>query len=154
MIELTTRETTHEQLNLTNFVEYFDIHYVRNDDIRDVFYNDWVWYHIGKYNLESVQQFFMDTYEMDVTNLSDEELIDLTNEFNMEIEDFYQYKNYYIISSNDANIIKKYLHDDVLYNPTLDLYLWAIDSVIGSWDYLLTDFPIPIGLKERSEKRR
>lgn len=46
---------------------------------------------------------------------------------------------YYIVSSNGAEIIKEFTDDPLYYIEILDMYIWGITHWGTSWDYVLTD---------------
>ena len=56
-----------------------------------------------------------------------------------EPKDFYQY---FIISGNGADILKRYTNETIWYIPQLDMYIWGIDHFGTSWDYVLTEIEI------------
>lgn len=56
--------------------------------------------------------------------------------------DIYQY---YIISSNGANILMEYTDEIIFYNEELDLYMWGVTHFGTSWDYVLTDIKLNCG---------
>jgi len=53
-------------------------------------------------------------------------------------EEIYQY---YIISDNGADILKRYTNEIVLYNAELDMYVCGVTHWGTSWDYVLTNIP-------------
>lgn len=48
---------------------------------------------------------------------------------------------YFIISDNGADILKRYTNEIVMYNADLDMYVWCVTHWGTSWDYVLTDIP-------------
>lgn len=46
---------------------------------------------------------------------------------------------YFIISDNGAEILKRETHELVWYIPELDVYVWGITHYGTSWDYVLTE---------------
>ena len=48
---------------------------------------------------------------------------------------------WFIISSNGAEILKEYTNEIVYYNDELDMYVWGVTHWGTSWDYVLTDIP-------------
>ena len=46
---------------------------------------------------------------------------------------------YFIISDNGADILKRETHELVWYIPELDVYVWGITHYGTSWDYVLTE---------------
>lgn len=58
-----------------------------------------------------------------------------------ENRDIFQY---YIISDNGADIIKRYTNDPLYYLPVLDCYVWGVTHYGTSWDYVLTDCKIEL----------
>ena len=63
---------------------------------------------------------------------------DIDNLNDPHYEEVYQY---YIISDNGADILKRYTHEIVMYNAELDMYVWCVTHWGTSWDYVLTDIP-------------
>jgi hypothetical protein len=63
---------------------------------------------------------------------------DIDNLNDPHYEEIYQY---YIISDNGADILKRYTHEIVMYNAELDMYVWCVTHWGTSWDYVLTDIP-------------
>lgn len=62
------------------------------------------------------------------------------DEDNNEIQkDIFQY---YIISSNGAEILHNWTDEIVWYLPALDCYVWGVTHYGTSWDYVLTDIKI------------
>ena len=49
---------------------------------------------------------------------------------------------YYIISDNGADILKRFTDEIVYYIPVLDIYIWGITHWGTSWDYVLTNIKI------------
>lgn len=49
---------------------------------------------------------------------------------------------YYIISENGADILKRETNEIVYYNDELDLYVWGVTHCGTSWDYVLTNIPL------------
>ena len=49
---------------------------------------------------------------------------------------------YYIISDNGADILKRFTDEIVFYIPVLNVYVWGITHCGTSWDYVLTDIKI------------
>ncbi|MDD6715734.1 MAG: hypothetical protein PUF49_05090 [Firmicutes bacterium] len=68
---------------------------------------------------------------------------ELQEEQNNEPEIF----QYYIISDNGADILKRETNEIVYYNDELDMYVWGVTHWGTSWDYVLTD----IALEKRED---
>ncbi len=51
---------------------------------------------------------------------------------------------YYIISDDGANIIKKYTNDPLYYLPVIDCYIWGVTHYGTAWDHVLTDIKIEL----------
>lgn len=49
---------------------------------------------------------------------------------------------YYIISDDGADILKRETNEIVYYNDELDMYVWGVTHWGTSWDYVLTDIPL------------
>ena len=54
---------------------------------------------------------------------------------------------YYIISDEGADILKRETNEIIYYNDELDMYVWGVTHFGTSWDYVLTD----IALREKEE---
>lgn len=54
---------------------------------------------------------------------------------------------YYIISDEGADILKRETNEIVYYNDELDMYVWGVTHWGTSWDYVLTD----IALQKKEE---
>lgn len=55
---------------------------------------------------------------------------------------------YYIVSDQDAEMIKQYTEDPLFYNETLDMYVWGITHYGTAWSYVLTD--VKLNCKEEA----
>ena len=64
------------------------------------------------------------------------------DEENDTYTDIYQY---YIISSNGADILMEYTDEIIFYNEELDLYVWGVTHWGTGWDYVLTDIKLNCG---------
>lgn len=51
----------------------------------------------------------------------------------------------YIISENGYRVLRDYTDELVLYNETLDVYVWAVDHIGTAWKYVLTDIELVDG---------
>ena len=49
---------------------------------------------------------------------------------------------WYIISDNGADMLKRFTDEIVYYIPVLDIYIWGITHYGTSWEYVLTDIKI------------
>ena len=58
---------------------------------------------------------------------------------------YYDIYQYYIVSSNGAQILSDYTNEIVWYNEELDLYVWGVTHFGTAWDYVLTDIKIERG---------
>ena len=54
----------------------------------------------------------------------------------------YDIFQYYIISDNGAELLKRYTDEIVYYLPALDIFVWGVTHLGTSWDYVLTDIKI------------
>ena len=70
-----------------------------------------------------------------------EKMEELEEEQNKE-QDIFQY---FIISDNGAEILKRMTDEIVFYNETLDMYVWGVTHWGTSWDYVLTDIKLNCG---------
>lgn len=61
------------------------------------------------------------------------------DENNDEYTEIYQY---YIISSNGADILQELTNEIVYYLPVIDCYVWGVTHWGTSWDYVLTDIKL------------
>ena len=66
-------------------------------------------------------------------------------DYNEEEDYYYDIYQYYIISSNGADILQDYTDEIIFYNEELDLYVWGVTHFGTSWDYVLTDIKINCG---------
>lgn len=149
-MKITLREKRHNLLSLANFIDFFGIHPVMNDQIIENI-EGWEYYSIQKYDWAVLESFLKDHLRIAATSDCElEDLQKLVEENYQEFLDYYQiqYHDYLIISEDDAEIVKKYLDFDIMYNEKIDMYLWCIDRIVGSPDLLLTSFPLPIELRE------
>lgn len=68
----------------------------------------------------------------------EEQIADLEREQD-ENPEIYQY---YIISDNGADFLKRFTSEIVYYIPVLDIYVWGVTHWGTCWDYVLTDIKI------------
>ena len=73
----------------------------------------------------------------------EEQIVELEEEQNYPDEIF----QYYIVSSNGAEILKE-IDEIVFYNEELDMYVWGVTHWGTSWDYVLTDIPCNVPYDE------
>lgn len=66
------------------------------------------------------------------------------SEYDEENDRYIDIFQYYIISSNGADILQDYTDEIVFYNEELDLYVWGVTHWGTSWDYVLTDIKIEV----------
>lgn len=66
-------------------------------------------------------------------------------DYNEEEDYYYDIYQYYIISSNGADILQNYTDEIIFYNEELDLYVWGVTHFGTSWDYVLTDIKLNCG---------
>lgn len=67
-----------------------------------------------------------------------EELQDRIDELEEEQDRMDEIFQYYIVSSNGAEILKE-INEIVFYNEELDMYVWGVTHLGTSWSYVLTD---------------
>lgn len=132
------------------------------NDITKLFYSDIN----GEYNEVEQEHGFIDNSEMiefkqeliealedTLENAFDDEHIKyLNNQIEIikeQIEELEQKQDeqpeiyqYYIISDNGADILKRFTDEIVYYIPVLNVYVWGITHWGTSWDYVLTDIKI------------
>ena len=63
-------------------------------------------------------------------------------ELEQEQEEYPEIYQYYIISDNGADILKRFTNEIVYYIPVLDIHVWGITHWGTGWDYVLTDIKI------------
>lgn len=68
----------------------------------------------------------------------EEQIEDLQREQDEQPE-IYQY---YIVSDNGADFLKRYTNEIVYYLDALNIYIWGVTHWGTSWDYVLTDIKI------------
>lgn len=51
---------------------------------------------------------------------------------------------YYIVSSNGADIIQEFTNDPLFYIDCLDMYVWGVTHFGTSWSYVLTDVMLEV----------
>lgn len=95
----------------------------------------------------------IETLENTLENAFDDEHINYLNnqieiikeqieELEREQEEQPEIYQYYIISDNGADFLKRYTDEIVYYIPLLDIYVWGITHWGTGWDYVLTDIKI------------
>lgn len=95
----------------------------------------------------------IETLENTLENAFDDEHINYLNnqieiikeqieELEQEQEEQQEIYQYYIISDNGADILKRFTDEIVYYIPVIDVYIWGITHFGTSWDYVLTDIKI------------
>lgn len=132
------------------------------NDITKLFYSDIN----GEYNEVEQEHGYIDnseeikakqeqieTLENTLENAFDDEHINYLNNqieiINEQIEELEREQDeqpeifqYYIISDNGADILKRFTDEIVYYIPVLNVYVWGITHFGTSWDYVLTDIKI------------
>ena len=63
-------------------------------------------------------------------------------ELEQEQDSYPEIYQYYIISDNGADILKRFTDEIVYYIPVLNVYVWGVTHWGTSWDYVLTDIKI------------
>ena len=97
---------------------------------------------IDKLETEQEEQNKIDALQEQIDAL--QEQIDELEEEQYEEPEIFQY---YIISDEGADILKRETNEIVYYNEELDMYVWGVTHFGTSWDYVLTD----IALREKEE---
>lgn len=69
-------------------------------------------------------------------------LYDQIGELREQQEEEPEIFQYYIISDDGADILKRETNEIVYYNDELDMYVWGVTHWGTSWDYVLTDIPL------------
>jgi hypothetical protein len=132
------------------------------NDITKLFYNDIC----GEYSEPEQESGIIDNYEMiefkreqietleeTRDNSEDPEQIDYINgqieiieeqieELEREQDEQPEIYQYYIISDNGADFLKRYTNEIVYYLDALNIYIWGVTHWGTSWDYVLTDIKI------------
>lgn len=91
---------------------------------------------------ENAEQDKIDELQDKIDKLQDK-IDELQEEQDKEPEIF----QYYIISDEGADILKRETNEIVYYNDELDMYVWGVTHWGTGWDYVLTD----IALQEKEE---
>ena len=68
--------------------------------------------------------------------------IDYNEELEREQDEPREIFQYYIISDNGADIIKRYTNDPLYYIDFLGVYVWGVTHYGTAWSYVLTDTEI------------
>ena len=89
--------------------------------------------------LEECEDNLMDDSIEEIQARIDEIEEDLNSLYYAYYQDIYQY---FIISSNGAEILKEWTDEIVFYNDELDMYVWGVTHWGTGWDYVLTDIKI------------
>lgn len=86
---------------------------------------------------EKIEELMLDN-ENDEHTEEIEELQDRINELEEEQDCTGDIFQYYIVSDNGAEILKK-INEIVFYNEELDMYVWGVTHYGTSWSYVLTN---------------
>lgn len=105
--------------------------------------------------IEALENTLEKLMEIDPDNRTDDELShilylnseietiqDQIDELEREQDEQPEIYQYYIISDNGADFLKRYTNEIVYYIPVLNVYIWGITHFGTSWDYVLTDIKI------------
>ena len=96
-------------------------------------------------NSEEIEELEEQIAELEEDEEENEEQIAELKERIKELEEEQNYYTeiyqYYIVSDNGADILKRY-NEIVFYNEELDMYVWGVTHWGTSWDYVLTDIKI------------
>ena len=66
------------------------------------------------------------------------------SEYDEETDSYVDIFQYYIISSQGAEILQQETEEIVFYNEELDMYVWGVTHFGTAWDYVLTDIQCEI----------
>ena len=66
------------------------------------------------------------------------------SEYDEETDSYVDIFQYYIISSQGAEILQRETEEIVFYNEELDMYVWGVTHYGTAWDYVLTDIQCEI----------
>jgi polyhydroxyalkanoate synthesis regulator phasin len=69
-------------------------------------------------------------------------LYEQIGELQEEQDDEPEIFQYYIISDEGADILKRETNEIIYYNEELDMYVWGVTHWGTSWDYVLTDIAL------------
>lgn len=69
-------------------------------------------------------------------------VVEKIEELQEEEENQQEIFQYFIVSDNGAEIIKRYTNDPLFYNEELDMYVWGITHYGTAWAYVLTDIKL------------
>ena len=99
----------------------------------------------GERLTESEREDKLEELENAIEETEDEnEIEELQNKID-ELENASYYEDevfqWFIISSNGAEILKEYTNEIVYYNEELHMYVWGVTHWGTAWDYVLTDIP-------------
>ena len=65
-------------------------------------------------------------------------------DYDEETDDYKEIYQYFIISESGFETLSDCTDELVYYSEELDIYLWGIDHLGTSWDYVLTDIKIEL----------
>lgn len=71
-----------------------------------------------------------------------DEISNTIEELEQEQDEQPEIYQYYIISDNGADFLKRFTNEIVYYIPVLNIYVWGITHFGTSWDYVLTNIKI------------
>ena len=66
------------------------------------------------------------------------------SEYDEATDSYVDIFQYYIISSQGAEILQRETEEIVFYNEELDMYVWGVTHFGTAWDYVLTDIECEI----------
>ena len=69
-------------------------------------------------------------------------VVEKIEELQEEEENQQEIFQYFIVSDNGAEIIKRYTNDPLFCNEELDMYVWGITHYGTAWAYVLTDIKL------------
>jgi len=148
----------HGYVDYATLAKAFDA--VLNNDIMSKTYDIGDWEQVNGFvdNSEEIDELQDKVYELETERdeaegrlepneigaLSDQidALYDQIDELREQQEEEPEIFQYYIISDDGADILKRETNEIVYYNDELDMYVWGVTHWGTSWDYVLTDIPL------------
>lgn len=142
-------EYSPEKLNLTEFIQLYDIQLILNNELIQKSYFE-------VYNHEDLYNNLLEEVTANPEEYIDTEIYDDPEELQEAITDYVlenipgEIYQYYIISENQVHYLIKYLPDyPILYSDELDIYLLGVGHCGMSWSFFFTEAPRPGHMKHK-----
>lgn len=74
-----------------------------------------------------------------------DEIQEKIDDLEVEQDEQQEVFQWFIVSSNGADLLQEYTDDPVYYLPVMDIYVWGVTHFGTSWDYVLTDVKLELG---------